>query len=301
MDLCVGAASRRVVEEAAKLQVRQIVASRAQVNATGGYIGMTPAELVSEVARLSEGRTDVVRDHGGPGQGGFEDDGIEAFDLDVKSGFDALHVDVCKLVPTEQTEALIKLVRRFHDVIEVEVGGEHTDTYWNLHLLERVRAEGVTPTYVVINPGTKVWADTQFGRPMSTKAVEQFVKRAKKISPGTATKVHNCDWWGDRRSLAEAGVDCYNVAPELGAVEVEALLTVLDGSSARALLSAGYASGRWRRWFREDRKEGTSFQRAKCGLRYMQTDHMVAQAWENLSTGQEDYVRGCIRDAIFRG
>ena len=113
MKLAVGAVSRRVVEEAAKLQVHQIVASRAQVNETGGYTGMTSRELVEIVKQQGNGKTEVVRDHGGPLQSGFNDDGIESLQDDVNAGFDGLHLDVCKLPRADQPKTLRALIKQF--------------------------------------------------------------------------------------------------------------------------------------------------------------------------------------------
>src|SRR5262245_14331805 len=106
--IAVGAVSQRVVMVAANLKVPQIVASRRQVNESGGYIGWTPEQLVVIVRELSGGVTDVIRDHGGPFQDGSDDDDWErAFDIDVAAGFDGLHIDVSKLPREEQVEELV--------------------------------------------------------------------------------------------------------------------------------------------------------------------------------------------------
>ena len=126
MRLCVGAASRRVVEEAARLRVCQVVASRRQAGEfTPGYTGHTSATLVQAVKDLSGGATLVVRDHGGPYQNGDEDDDwTAAFDADVDAGFDVLHLDVSLLPRGEQPAELARLCRRYGGRIAVEVGGE---------------------------------------------------------------------------------------------------------------------------------------------------------------------------------
>lgn len=297
MKVCVGAASRRVVEEAAKLQVHQILASRRQVDTGGGYIGMDQFELVSTVNRLSDGRTQVVRDHGGPNQGGKKDDGTESFDVDVRAGFHGLHIDVCNVPEVDQTSTLVKLATRYArgtQAVSIEVGGEHTDTHWNIHLLNAVLDAGVTPMYCVINPGTHVWRDRQFGRPMSPATVKQYVSQVSRLADWVGTKMHNADWWGDRHSY-DGILDAYNVAPEYGMIEVDALLTVLPGYCAQRLLNMAEETESWTRWFKPG--EGTWLDHAKCALRYHLEDPEFADLL-TLMPSQELFVRGCVRDAI---
>ena len=126
MKLCAGAASRRVTEEAAKLRVAQVVASRRQVGEFApGYTGYTSASLVQAVKELSGGATQVVRDHGGPYQNGDrDDDWAAALDADTDAGFDVLHLDVSALPWGEQPGELARLCGRYGGRIALETGGE---------------------------------------------------------------------------------------------------------------------------------------------------------------------------------
>lgn len=295
MRLCVGAASRRIVEEAARLGVHQIVASRRQVAYPFGYTGLAPDTLVKLVRELSGGETQVVRDHGGPLQGGYRDDGVEAFDADVAAGFDALHVDVCELPPIEQGGCLIDLCERYAGKVKLEIGGEHEAPLHNKRLLTTVVNSGIEPDYVVIGVGTHVWADQQIGRVRDNTGVRSALAHARHL--GIKTKVHNMDWIGDRRTYE---FDAYNLAPELGQVEVRAILTMLPPLEARTLLKYAYDSGVWSRWFNDD--EGTRQQRAECAIRYLLEDSavtaLIGSVWNE---GAELYVRGCVHDAIVYG
>lgn len=295
MRLCVGAASRRVVEEAAKLKVHQIVASRRQVANPTGYIGLSPAALVRLVRELSGGATEVVRDHGGPLQGGFDDDGVEAFEIDVQSGFDGLHIDVCELPRDQQKARLLELCMRYALDVDVEIGGEHEHAAWNTELLKTVLAAGVRPSYVVVGVGTHVWADRQIGQVHDVRGVHNAISYARKYN--VRTKVHNMDWIGRR---TQHQFDAYNIAPEFGQVEVRAILTMLPPDKATALLTYAYDTGRWQRWF--DAHEGTYVDRAECAIRYLLDDLRIVElidgAW---SDERETFVRECIRAAIVNG
>jgi hypothetical protein len=299
MLLCVGAASRRIVEEAAKLQVHQIVASRRQVAYPTGYIGLSPKTLVALVRELSHGETLVVRDHGGPLQGGFDDDGTAAFDADVAAGFDGLHIDVCELPRDEQCERLVQLCKHYrgNSDVQIEVGGEHESPAWNTQLLSAVIIAGVRPSYVVVGAGTHVWADQQIGYVKSESTLRAARAYAHKMN--IRTKVHNMDWVGNRLKLDV--FDAYNLAPELGQVEVRAVLTALPPNAAIALLEYAYNSGKWQRWFHAD--EGTRAARAECALRYLLEDDEYVDTYisPDWSSACEDFVRRCVRDAIIKG
>lgn len=300
MKLCVGATSRRVVEEAAKLRVHQIVASRSQVESSYGYSGFTPEWLVTIVKDLSDGETDVVRDHGGPLQGG-KLDYLDALHQDVDAGFDGLHLDVCKLPYEEQTDALKHLANEFvGSRVYLEVGGEHESNHWNHHLLTTVLDQGIVPKYAVAGFGSHVWMDRQCGRPVTRSHLENITRVNSGF--GVRTKIHNADWIGKRVWTYGETVDAYNLAPELGCLEVDLLLTVLNGNVTDDLLNHAYASGKWRRWFNEEREEGTWFDRAKCALRYLLNDQYVIELTEEFMPDDgERFIRERISEHISRG
>lgn len=298
MKLCVGAVSRRVIEEAAKLGVHQIIASRRQVNIDGGYTNITPKQLVAIVRMHSKpgSMVEIVRDHGGPNQGGFTDDGIAAFDADVDAGFDTLHIDVCNIPRSEQINTLIGLVRRYHSRVNVQIGGERDEQAWLDQLLHAVLPYA-TPSYTVVDLGGHIDADKQQGtRFLSIDDAWELTSKYNNL--GTKTVAHNMDFVGHRLQYHGA-IDAYNIAPEFGIVEIDAILTVLPFDVARDLLEYAYLSRAWRRWFAVTK--GTWLDRAKCALRYiMHTDTYVRSQLE-LTDDQERFVRGMIRDAILCG
>lgn len=298
MKLCVGATSRRVVEEAARLQVHQVVASRSQVEGDYGYSGFTPESLVDTVRKFSDDETEVVRDHGGPDLGGRMDH-LEALHADVDAGFSGLHVDVCRLPYEEQTNELKRILNDLAGAdVDIEIGGEHEDNDWNFHLLEVALGEGVIPRYVVAGFGSFVWMDRQCGTPIEPVQLDRITQINS--SYGVKTKIHNADWVGKRVERYGDTVDAYNIAPELGCLEVDLLLTQLSSDAATDLLEYAYESDKWTRWF--NRNEGTWFDRAKCALRYLLNDqHVIELSKEFMSHDGEDFIRARIREHILRG
>ena len=107
-------------------------------------------------------------------------------------------------------------------------------------------------------------------------------------------KAHNLDWAGGRQAYDLDGY--YNVAPELGNVEVDAWLAVLPYSEGRQLLDSAYDTGAWLRWFGEG--EGTRLERSRCALRYCLETRETA--WI-LARYDDTPVREAIRDAITCG
>jgi hypothetical protein len=293
MKLCAGAASRRVVEEAAKLGVTQIVASRRQAGEfTPGYTGYTSASLVQVVKELSDGVTDVVRDHGGPYQNGTRhDDWVAALDADADAGFDVLHLDVSQLPRDDQQAELVRLCERYAGGTAIEVGGERDSQPWLDELLGTA-LKACQPAAAVAALGGHIRADRQCGRLIALD--DAMVVAQAYAGQQVAAKAHNLDWAGGRQSYELAGF--YNVAPEFGNVEIDAWLHVLSHAEGQHVLGFAYKSGAWRRWFGSG--EGSWLERARAALRYHLETPEVARV---LGRHDDRYVRETISDAIAHG
>lgn len=295
MILCAGAASTRVIQEAALLQVHQIVASRRQVGETRpGYTGYNSYQFAEVVRELSGGKTLVARDHGGPYQNGDPDDDWErAFDIDVNAGFDVLHIDVCKFDQGSQVTELQRLCKRYAKSADIEVGGERDRQVWLSMLLESV--QGICrPSAAVAQLGGHIQADRQKGALIPRDRAQGIMQAYAAV--GTGTKAHNLDWMPGRRTAYPALPNLlYNIAPELGNVEVDAWLHVLPYAEGQEILGFAYRSGAWKRWF--SGTEGTFFERARAALRYHLNSPEVTTVLDRHPDG-DAYVRGMIRDAI---
>ena len=293
MQICVGAVSRRVIEVAAELQVPQIIASRRQVNHDGGYTGFTNRELVDYVGQVSP-HTLIVRDHGGPGQDGTPveiDNDLDELKRDRDAGFHILHVDVSKLPYKEQVRALTARLSALQD-IDVEVGGEHDSHWWNMQLLEAALDAHNAIVHAIIQTGGWIREDRQAGFFNDPKIVEGYAIEIHQL--GVRTKSHNQDWSPLRHSFTDS-IDACNIAPEFGAVEVDAILQVTDFDTAKFMLSFAYESGAWTRWFNPG--TGTFVDRAKCAMRYLLSSEALTP-YVNFFGEKEEYVRERIRNAI---
>ncbi len=62
-----------------------LIPSRRQVESDGGYVNNWKTLDFCEYVRSKTDKVLLVRDHSGPGQGYYEDDGIESFKNDCKS------------------------------------------------------------------------------------------------------------------------------------------------------------------------------------------------------------------------
>jgi hypothetical protein len=294
--LCVGAASRRVVEEAARLGVHQVVASRRQAGEFApGYTGYTSETLAETVHKLSGGVTSVVRDHGGPHQNGnfTDDDWTAALDADLDAGFDGLHLDVCHLPSEQQAAELTRLCMRYSGRTAVEVGGERNSGFRLRWLLE-VALKVCQPYAAVAAFGGNIRADRQCGSlipPAEAADVIEFYSGAY----GVHAKAHNFDWLTARGGYA-GDEALYNVAPEFGNVEIDAWLHLLTHGDGQEILNFAYGTGSWERWFHES--QGTRFERARAALRYHLNAPEVARV---LDKYDDAYVRAVIRDALLAG
>lgn len=294
MKMCVGAGSKLIVECAAEVGVEQIVASRRQVNADGGYTGLTQDALVE----LVDGRCDVVRDHGGPHQNGEADDDWAAeLHQDVTAGFDGLHLDVSKLPKDDQVHELRQLAVTFRDEeVFLEYGGERDPWEWTRHLAWSAGGTAV-PRFVVVDLGGHIWNDKQVGYltvPDDKRLLDKIVWLEQR---GVMAKAHNMDWVG-RRDRWDDMLDAVNIAPEFGNVEIDAWLRAVSGRDAADLLNLGYTSKRWTRWFGEG--EGTNVERARAGLRYVLASDEVRGIIGRYD-GLRDIVKSEVKDAIITG
>lgn len=285
---CIGAVTRRVVEEAAKLGAYQIVASRRQCDQDGGYLEWNQAELVEVVGRLSNGMTEVVRDHGGP-KGMDDASFLVSLQRDYEAGFDVLHIDVCKYTREDQPTLLRLILNALPAGVPVEIGGERETNEWNNYLLDIAASRGANVAAVVAACGGHIWNDQQIGS-VPDDLADQIAEF--RLPSGTALKAHNCDWLWGRGDLP---VHELNIAPEFSLIETYAWKDVMSGTDWVDLMRLGYQGNGWRNWFANG--EGSLEQRAVCGIRYiLETDEArgIISRYEH----REDYVRAQIREAI---
>jgi len=72
-----------------------LIPSRRQIEWNGGYVNNFTTKDFSEYVKSKSNNIAIQRDHGGPGQGTYEDDGYKSLKYDCKY-FDAIHIDPWK-------------------------------------------------------------------------------------------------------------------------------------------------------------------------------------------------------------
>ena len=88
------------------------IPSRRQVDYCNGYVNNWTTETFAQYVKLNNNSTIVQRDHGGPGQGFFKDDGKESFESDAR-WFDIIHIDPWKEYPNYEKASTCLFLQGF--------------------------------------------------------------------------------------------------------------------------------------------------------------------------------------------
>jgi hypothetical protein len=266
MRYFLGPLSKNIVDaviEYSKTTNREFVfiPSRRQIDYNGGYVhNWTTAEFTRYVRERSTIK--IERDHGGPGQGLEPDDGLESLREDAKH-LDIIHIDPWKAYPEyadglRWTIQMINMCDKINPNLLYEIGTEEsirpftvdnldqfvTDLYKALppQLFQKIR-------YVVIQCGTALLEKHNVGTYDSArlgKMLDVCLKH-KLIA-----KEHNGDWVSADlvRKKERQGLDCINIAPELGTLETQIVLNHVkqDADHFNALYKLCLDSNKWTKW-----------------------------------------------------
>src|SRR5210317_2103002 len=97
---CFGPMSKNIVDAIIGLSNQKkipitLIPSRRQIDYNRGYVNNWNTKEFSNYVKENSQFIAIQRDHGGPGQGSFEDDGYESLKEDCKY-FDSIHIDPWK-------------------------------------------------------------------------------------------------------------------------------------------------------------------------------------------------------------
>ena len=250
------------------------IPSRRQIEYTGGYVNdWTTKDFVNYVKTKGK-YISIERDHGGPGQGIDIDDGIDSFKEDCKF-MDIIHIDPWKKY------------QKYEDGLEETIKGlnfcysENPDLFFEisteqgirifevdelekfiLDLQERLKPEVYKRIkYFVVQCGTGLLEAENIGKYEKERLVN-MVQLCKKY--GFLSKEHNGDWITVElmREKFSLGLDCINVAPELGQIETKTILSkikTIELEDKRKELfekfyNICYNSKKWVKWVSKDFK-----------------------------------------------
>ena len=250
------------------------IPSRRQVEYDGGYVNnWTTKEFVNYVKTKGK-YISVERDHGGPGQGTNMDNGFVSFKEDCKY-MDVIHIDPWKKYQDyedglRETIKALNFCFNENPNLFFEIATEEGIRRFEINELEKFILDlqkQLKPEiykrikYFVVQCGTGLLEATNIGY-YEKDRLKKMVELCKKY--GFISKEHNGDWVSVdlMREKFELGLDCINVAPELGQIETQAILKeikkVEDIKKRKELFESFFKiclnSKKWVKWVSKDFK-----------------------------------------------
>jgi fructose/tagatose bisphosphate aldolase len=242
------------------------IPSRRQIEHDGGYVcNWTTKEFVKYV-KSKNNNIKIERDHGGPKQGTFEDDGYNSLKEDSQY-LDIIHLDPWKAYPhleegIEWTIEMITYCNSLNPNLEYEVGTEEAIRPYSVEDLDYILGKLKNKLssvlfskikYVVIQCGTKLSEGSNTGSFDANKLVK-MIEITKKY--GVVAKEHNGDWISlETHFQKEAlGLQCVNIAPEMGKIESAVVLKQMkeNNDDYDALYKICLDSEKWKKWVSPD-------------------------------------------------
>ncbi len=261
--LYIGVMSKNVVDAALEYtretgEPLGLIPSRRQVDFGGGYANKWTTKELSE---YNKGSLVIERDHGGPGQGTYGDDGMESFLKDAEC-LDIIHVDPWKMYTSleEGTKKTAEYIERIHEKnssVFFEVGTEESIRHLSamefdycLHALRSELSKGAFDKikYGVIQSGVGLdLINCRNTGKYSNTRLEDMVEICKIY--GIKSKEHNGDYLTREqiKKRFSSGLDAINIAPEFGQIETQCYIEEMS-DNIEELYQMCLSSGRWKKW-----------------------------------------------------
>lgn len=261
--LFLGPMSKNIVDNILKLNYQGlnigIIPSRRQIECDGGYVNNWTTE---EFAHYVGNSAIICRDHGGPGQGQVDDDGIQSLVNDCQY-MNVIHIDPWKTKLNfkeclEETVRLMKMCYKQNRNILFEIGTEEgirklsiDQIYDLINYIKKKISFFNNLRFVVIQSGTNLKLDMNIGSYEESKLIE-MVHVAKEF--GIMTKEHNGDYIASDtiRSKFKSGLDAINIAPEFGRMETDCYLDKFNDNDFEIVFQICYESKTWVKWLKGD-------------------------------------------------
>lgn len=270
--LFIGPMSKNVVDAAIELSNENsqykitFIPSRRQIEFCGGYVNNWTTVDFCKYVKSRNASIKIERDHGGPGQGSFDDDGYYSLAEDCKY-MDLIHIDPWKRYKNiddaiQWTIDMILYCHRLNPNIEYEIGTEESIrsiTHEELEIFVARIKESIDSNvfnkikYLVIQCGTGLCAGKNVGT-FDHNRLKNMLDIADKY--GMTAKEHNGDWVPNATKVEKynRGLNCINVAPELGELETRILLNHIRDNSEdfENWFNLCYHSNKWKKWVSDD-------------------------------------------------
>ena len=246
------------------------IPSRRQVEYNGGYVNNWTTKEFSEYVN---GRVPIERDHGGPGQGYEDDNGVTSFIEDTKY-LDIIHIDPWKVFPKYEggLESTIKSIKHLYNLnpnILFEVGTEEairkfSVSEFNDLLIDLSRELPLEMfsniKYAVVQSGVGLDLGKRINiGTFDSDRLSDMVEICREFS--VLSKEHNGDYLTNEeiKMRFQRGLDSINIAPEFGQLETLCYLDEM-GNDIEDYYNICYKSNRWKKWVSknfipEDNKE----------------------------------------------
>lgn len=238
-----------------------IIASRRQIENFGGYVNNWKTDEFVHYIRKKSNNILIQRDHAGPEQGQFSDDGYDSL-LSDSMLFDLIHIDPWKKYPEfnlglKETIKMIEFCYRINPNIQYEVATEEAirrfEAYELADLMHQLRGE-LAPEiykqikYLVIQSGTSLKETQQTGIYNSDR-LESMLSVCKNFE--ILSKEHNGDYLPIDliKNKFDKGLDSINIAPEFGVIETNSYIEeISDTKTINDWWQICFDSNKWQKW-----------------------------------------------------
>ncbi len=317
-NLGIGPMSSEIIEAVFKYsnyrrKELMLIASKNQIDHSKGYVNnWTTKEYVNFVKEMEKkypnSNVKLCRDHCGPGFNGNNnlEDVYKTIESDIKNGFDLIHIDFCNLKGSkeerlQESKKAIEYCLKLNHNILLEIGtDENLGTNYstmNLHEFEEeinFFKKFCNPEFYVVQTGSLVKEINQVGT-----FNRDFIERAAGIlrDKGLKLKEHNADYLSKEGiSLRKGLVDAMNIAPQLGVVQTQIILSkcLIYGIKFDEYLKEVYEGKKWQKWL-EVNSADNKFLCSSIAGHY----HFSSEKYKNLFKQLE--LREDIKETVING
>lgn len=248
-----------VIEASINFPIFGLIPTRRQVDYNSGYVNGWKTSLFSTYV---DSKVRIIRDHGGPNQGNYKDDGLYSLMEDSKY-LDCVHIDPWIKFPTviqglDYTVNVIQILFNLNPSLKFEVLTEQAIRYFTVDqikfFLEELQSK-LTPAqfknveYCVIQSGVKIdLVDRKNTGDFDIDRLNNMIKTVKKF--GIKTKEHNGDYLtqGQLNLRFNQGLDSINIGPEIVQLQTDVYLDNINTKQLNSWYNACIQSGKWKKW-----------------------------------------------------
>lgn len=267
IKLCIGPMSKLVVDSVLELSEKErekvcFIPSRRQVEFDGGYVNNWTTK---EFSGYVKNKVIIQRDHGGPGQGLHDDDGIVSYVSD-SGHLDVIHVDPWKKYPNYKeglyhTITAIQWLYQLNSNLKFEIGSEEAIRKFDPeefdNLIGDIRANlseecfgSIRYAVVQSGVGLDLMKMNNTGTYSSSRLKNMLEVCAKY---NLLSKEHNGDYLSalDIKKRFNLGLDTINIAPEFGQIQTKTYIENMTDQELKKFYNICYNSGKWKKWVNE--------------------------------------------------